>query len=663
MKRVAVAADAWGSGRLDLFGVGLDDAVYHRAWAGSWQPGGGAWQSLGGPAASHAAVASWSANRLDVFMIGSGRQLMHQSWDGTSWVPASGWEQLGGVLTSPPAVVSWGPNRLDVFAVGTDRQLWHKAWDGTAWRPSQTGWEGLGGIFISPPAVVSSDPNRLDVFGLGTDRQMYWKRWDGAWSTDWWSLGGTFRSMPGVVSWGPGRVDVFGVGVDGQMLHKAIEAPRSSVSTDRWPPAGYWEELGGSFTSRPSVVAWGPNRLDVFAVGDDAQMWHKAWDGDWRPSAKAWEPLGGVFTSAPDAVAWGPGRLDVFALGLDAQMYHQWWQGSWGPDWEPLGGVFRLRPPVPVMPPASEARWAVLMCKFRDMPDEPLGKLHYWKLFTPAGSGSYNLVDFFNSASNDRVDISRTDVYGWLTLDHDRSEYVGSGVNPGGRAQLMTWGRDAAALAGIDLTPYMGVVVTTNVQCDLFGGGIGVACDPFGLDPSLLGQEMGHGFGLDHSRIDGSADDYRDQWDVMSTANAFMEPKPPFGRVGPGLNAANMRARGWLEEEALWRLPAGVSDATISLTPLHRRDLPGLRVAELPCGFLAEFRVPDEWDQAIPEAAVLVHRFDAGHSYLMPSTANEPVMRAGSVFEATVSGALLRVTVHALDARGHAATIRVQYPA
>ena len=48
---------------------------------------------------------------------------------------------------------------------------------------------------------------------------------------------------------------------------------------------------------RPSgpVVASAPGRLDVFAVGMDSAVYHKAWDGNaWQPSVTDYEPLGGT---------------------------------------------------------------------------------------------------------------------------------------------------------------------------------------------------------------------------------------------------------------------------------------------------------------------------------------------------------------------------------
>ncbi|HEV7885174.1 MAG TPA: hypothetical protein VGO81_16495 [Solirubrobacteraceae bacterium] len=56
-----------------------------------------------------------------------------------------------------------------------------------------------------------------------------------------------------------------------------------------------WEGLGGTFHSSPVVESWGANRLDVFGLGTDDGMYHKAWNGsNWSPS---WESLGGTFLS------------------------------------------------------------------------------------------------------------------------------------------------------------------------------------------------------------------------------------------------------------------------------------------------------------------------------------------------------------------------------
>ncbi|MGH2771263.1 MAG: M43 family zinc metalloprotease, partial [Actinomycetota bacterium] len=66
-----------------------------------------------------------------------------------------------------------------------------------------------------------------------------------------------------------------------------------------WVPSHNWEPLGGAFTSPPEVTSWGPNRLDIFALGADNQMYHKAWDGAWVPSPTDWESLGGVFMPSP----------------------------------------------------------------------------------------------------------------------------------------------------------------------------------------------------------------------------------------------------------------------------------------------------------------------------------------------------------------------------
>lgn len=90
---------------------------------------------------------SWAAKRLDLFVIGTDSALYHKAWNGSAWSPSlTGFDNLGGVCTSRPRATAWAPNRLDVFVTGTNGDLFHKAWNGTAWSPSVSGYESLGGV-------------------------------------------------------------------------------------------------------------------------------------------------------------------------------------------------------------------------------------------------------------------------------------------------------------------------------------------------------------------------------------------------------------------------------------------------------------------------------------------------------------------------------------
>ena len=184
----------------------------------------------------------------------------------SAWGPSvTGYEYMGGICMSAPEVASWGPNRLDAFVLGTDRALYHKWWDGVAWGPSVTGYEYLGGVCMSPPRVAAWGPNRLDVFVLGTDSALYHKWWDG-------SPGG--RRSPATSTWAasassPPEVVVVGPEPARRVRarHRQARCTTSGGTASSWGPSvtGY-EYLGGVCASPPTVVAWGPNRLDVFVA-------------------------------------------------------------------------------------------------------------------------------------------------------------------------------------------------------------------------------------------------------------------------------------------------------------------------------------------------------------------------------------------------------------
>ena len=83
---------------------------------------------------------------------------------------------------------------------------------------------------------------------------------------------------------------------------------------------GGWESLGGIILEQPECVSWGPNRIDCFARGTDAAMYHRWWNGS---SWGGWESLGGTISTVPECVSWGANRLDCFAIGMDSALWHR----------------------------------------------------------------------------------------------------------------------------------------------------------------------------------------------------------------------------------------------------------------------------------------------------------------------------------------------------
>src|SRR5665647_683628 len=85
------------------------------------------WTNLGGwiPSTSSPGVAASANGRLDVFAVGSDNALYQKSYVNGVW--SSDWTNLGGWIpsTSSPGVAASANGRLDVFAVGSDNALWH----------------------------------------------------------------------------------------------------------------------------------------------------------------------------------------------------------------------------------------------------------------------------------------------------------------------------------------------------------------------------------------------------------------------------------------------------------------------------------------------------------------------------------------------------------
>ena len=255
--------------------------------------------------------------RIDVFGDRGGSTLFHQWWDGTQ----SNSEDLGGSIFSPVCATSWvqsprlggpKPYRIDVFALDVHSALIHNSQQqGQAW----TGWNSLGGVYTSPPSAVSWGPGRIDVFMLGQNHDLRWLKFDdNQWSAEQ-SLGGVYTSPPSAVSWGANRIDVFMLGTDHGLRQLTFGADPGPKAHWQWQAE---QNHHGLYTSPPSAVSWGANRIDVFMLGQNHDLRWLKFDGNWNPEL----PLGGIYTSPPSAVSWGPGELDVFMLGQNHALFH-----------------------------------------------------------------------------------------------------------------------------------------------------------------------------------------------------------------------------------------------------------------------------------------------------------------------------------------------------
>lgn len=187
LRSAPAAISFMGSGRIDVFARGCDDALWHKWWEGASSVDGTwyEWESLGGSITSAPAVTSVGYGTVEVFARGRDNALWHLGYNG-GW---RSWESLGGVLVSAPCAGSQEQGSFDVFVLGTDGGLWeisgNSDQEGTLWG----GWQAVGrtaplpiGGITSAPAVVASGTGVYDVFVRGGDDSIWHTQFSGSWS-------------------------------------------------------------------------------------------------------------------------------------------------------------------------------------------------------------------------------------------------------------------------------------------------------------------------------------------------------------------------------------------------------------------------------------------------------------------------------------------------
>ncbi|GAB2723532.1 hypothetical protein GCM10010442_50930 [Kitasatospora kifunensis] len=219
------AAVSWDSSRLDLFGVGTDGKIWHRYWN---NPGGwGSWNvdfatpPPGLASGATPTVTSWGTGRLDLFVRGKDNAIWHLDYS-NGW---STWESLGAKIISDPAATSPNNGRIDLVGLGTNNNIWHKYWTpGTGWTSWSPDLPALP-VGIAPgssPAASLWQPNAddVEVYVRGKDGAIWNSLYsNGSWGA-WSSQGGALASNTTAISPGPNLIDLFAVGTDGSLDEK-----------------------------------------------------------------------------------------------------------------------------------------------------------------------------------------------------------------------------------------------------------------------------------------------------------------------------------------------------------------------------------------------------------------------------------------------------------
>ena len=186
---------------------------------------------------------------------------------------------------------------------------------------------------------------------------------------------------------------------------------------------------------------------------------------------------------------------------------------------------------------ASQSPWAIILCKFKNYqvePPNPPGTLLLragCERFFTLPNGTFNAVRYFSDMSHGKLDLSGSQVLGWYTIDANITGRLQDNTPVLDKTQneIVELAIKAAKDAGVAMNKFPHVVVIMNEATGWAQGAPGwVAADWRRIDGrnpdgtlgtrgtgggngiEAFGQEMGHAYGLDHSRQNGSNVDYMD---------------------------------------------------------------------------------------------------------------------------------------------------------
>lgn len=291
---------------------------------------------------------------------------------------------------------------------------------------------------------------------------------------------------------------------------------------------------------------------------------------------------------------------------------------------ESLGGVAAGGAPSW---PVQQRAYAILLCKFADVPDEPLAVSAFEAMYGSAFGGA---DDFYREVSEGRINLTGTRVYGWYTLPQPRSAYV---VND--RANLNSLFNDCTRQANpeVDFRQVVGVAMHFNafLDCCSWGGSRTATLDGETKTFATMWNaswarsgtswhEMGHSVGLPHSGGPYGRT-YDSVWDVMSASTSGRYLNTNFGFGGAHFIAYHKNLLGLIPANRRVTLTSGEWKGV--LEP-HARNaggsgpvlvmLPVADPARYGQAYTIEMRGKTGYDLRLPRAAVIIHSIVPGRA-------------------------------------------------
>jgi hypothetical protein len=273
-------------------------------------------------------------------------------------------------------------------------------------------------------------------------------------------------------------------------------------------------------------------------------------------------------------------------------------------------------------------KWVTILCRFGDATGVTPQPVTFFE----------DLMDFMDvywrELSYDNINLSGSQVVGWFNLPQSRSAYLDDPLThfPGHTLNFHKIAEDCTSAADpvVNFPDFDGINLLFNqdLDCCSWGGSDTLTRDGVSKvyhmtwmatwgwgNQGVLGQEMGHGFGLPHSSGPYTAT-YDSHWDVMSSAfGTCSMPDPEFGCVGVHTIGVYKDALGWIADARRY-VATTAPDQSIFIERLAQPGASGFLVAQIPIGgsttnfYTVESRRFVGFDDQIPGEAIVIHMVD-----------------------------------------------------